>query len=79
MVDVHLLEASLNMNTFSKENVVVNNVNPTSDILKKNAVTKKQYHESFQFYSQNPKMLAEVYLLVLNDLSKKQAEVMNGK
>jgi uncharacterized protein DUF4296 len=79
MVDVHLLEASLSISTYSKDNVVMNNINPSSDILKKNEVTKAQYDESFRFYSQNPPLLVQVYQLVLNDLSKMQAEVMNKK
>ena len=79
MVDVHLLEASLNISTYSKDQVVMNNVNPDSDILKKNNITKKQYDESFDFYSKNPLLLTEVYQLVLNNLSKMQAEVMTKK
>lgn len=79
MVDVHLLEATLNMNAFSKDNVVINNASPTSDILKENGITKAKYDESFAFYTRNPKLLAEVYQLVLNDLSKRQAEVATGK
>lgn len=80
MVDVHLLEASLNVNAYSKDQIVVGtNIHPDSDILKKNNVTKKQYEESFAFYSQNPILLTEVYQLVLNNLSKMQAEVMNKK
>ncbi len=80
MVDVHLLEASLNVNVYNKDQIIVaNNIQPNSDILKKNNVTKKQYEESFAFYSQNPLLLTEVYQLVLNNLSKMQAEVMNKK
>ena len=79
MVDVHLLEAALNVSTYSKDNIVLNNINPSSDILKKNGVTKVQYDSSFQFYAKYPQMLVQVYQLVLNDLSKMQAEVMNKK
>lgn len=80
MVDVHLLEASLNLNAYNKDQIVVaNNIKPNSDILKKNNVTKKQYLESFDFYSRNPLLLTEVYQLVLNNLSKMQAEEMNKK
>ncbi|NBX87236.1 MAG: DUF4296 domain-containing protein [Bacteroidetes bacterium] len=43
--------------------------------LKKNNITKKQFDESFRFYSLHPKMLSEVYQIVLNNLSKMQAEV----
>lgn len=80
MVDVHLLEAALNINNYSKDQVVMNNsINPNSDIFKKNNITKKQYDESFEFYSKNPALLTEVYQLVLNNLSKMQAEVMTKK
>ncbi len=79
LVDVHLLEASLNINTYSKDQIILNTIHPDSDVLKKNGVTKKQYEESFEFYSRNPLLFAEVYQFVLNDLSKMQAEVMNQK
>ncbi|MFL5765826.1 MAG: DUF4296 domain-containing protein [Bacteroidia bacterium] len=79
MVDVHLLEAALNAGTYGKDNVMLQNVRPSTDILKKNEVTREQFDKSFDFYSRNPKLLAEVYQLVLNDLSKMQAQVMTGK
>ena len=79
MVDVHLLEAALNISNYSKDQVAVNAINPNSDIFKKNNITKEQYKESFDFYARNPVLLTEVYQLVLNDLSKMQAEVMTKK
>ncbi len=79
MVDVHLLEATLSVNAYSKDQIVTNPIMPNSDVLKKNNVTKKHYEESFGFYCQNPILLTEVYQLVLNNLSKMQAEVMNKK
>ena len=79
MVDVHLLEAALNVSAYSKDQIVASPIIPNSDVLKKNDVTKKQYEESFAFYSKNPLLLTEVYQIVLNNLSKMQAEVMNKK
>ena len=81
MLDVHLLEASMNLNAASPENIasIGGNGGPTSDILKKHNITKKQFDESFDFYTKNPQLLSEVYQLVLNDLSKMHAEVMNKK
>ena len=79
MVDVHLLEAALNVNAYNRDQIVTNPIIPNSDVLKKNNVTKKHYEESFAFYSKNPLLLTEVYQLVLNNLSKMQAEVMNQK
>lgn len=76
MVDVHLLEAALNIGTYTRDQMVMNNISPNSDILKKNNITKKQYDESFEFYSKNTVLFTEVFQLVLNNLSKMQAEVM---
>lgn len=79
MVDVQLLEAALNIGNYSKDQVVMNAINPNSDVLKKNNITKRQYDESFEFYSKNPVLLTDVYQLVLNNLSKMQAEVSTKK
>jgi hypothetical protein len=79
MTDIHLLEASLSVGTYAKDNVMMQNIKPSTDILKKNGITKETYDLSFDFYSRNPNLLTEVYQLVLNDLSKMQAEVMTGK
>lgn len=79
MVDVHLLEAALNVNALSRDQQIMNSIHPDSDILKKHNVTREKYQESFAFYSQNPLLLTEVYQFVLNNLSKMQAEVMTNK
>ena len=79
MVDVHLLEAALNIRTFSRDQVAMNTINPNSNILKKNNITKKQYDDSFEFYSKHPLLFSEVYQLVLNNLSKLQAEIVTKK
>ncbi len=79
MVDIHLLEASLNISILSKDKVSKDNVNPTTDILKRHHITKQQYDESFSFYSHNPMLLSEMYLKVLNELSRMQAQVTNSK
>jgi hypothetical protein len=79
MVDIHLLEATLNSSNFIRDHVVMNSINPNTDVMKKNNITKKQFDDSFEFYSRNPVLLTEVYQLVLNNLSKMQAEVVNNK
>ena len=78
MVDIHLQEAAMNLNTNPG---VIASAQPevNADALKKNNIIKKQYDESFTYYTQNPEQLAEIYQMVLNTLSKMQAEVMNKK
>lgn len=79
MIDVHLLEASMNLNVYNPDRTVVEDPTPGFDILKKNSITKQQFDESFGFYSQHPNLLNELYDNVLDSLSKMQAEVMNKK
>jgi len=78
-VDIHLLEASMSLNSTSVDKITSGNPTPNFDVLKKNNITKKQYDDSYNFYTQHPALLNEVYDLVLNDLSKMQAEVTNKK
>jgi hypothetical protein len=81
MTDIHLLEASMNLN-ISKGLVIGNNRGlgaTTLAILKQKGVTKEQYETSFRFYTEHPALLNDVYQLVLNNLSKLQAKVANEK
>lgn len=78
MIDVHLLEATMNLNVFNLDRTVSDN-SPGFDVLKKNNITKKQFDESYDFYSQHPALLNEIYEIVLNELSRMQAETVNKK
>ena len=79
MIDIHLLEATMNLNSTNADKISPGNPTPSFDVLKKNNINKKQYDESFDFYTQHPELLIEVYQSVLNELSKLQAKVMNKK
>lgn len=81
MTDIHLLEASMTLN-FSNATNLINGPEmqaTTSQLLKKNNVTKEQYQTSFVFYAEHPDLLTEVYKQVLNNLSQLQAKVSNEK
>lgn len=77
LIDIHLVEAHMSRNTFHPDKIAVESPAPNIDVLKKNAITRQQYDESFNYYTQHPKQLVKIYELVLNDFSKMQAEVMN--
>jgi hypothetical protein len=81
MTDMHLLEASMNLNISS---AITTDKTPDMEsrvrsVLKKNAVTKEQYETSFSFYTAHTQLLSELYTEVLNNLSKLQAKVANEK
>ena len=79
MIDIHLLEATMNLNNYNIDRITNGNSSILYDVFKKHKITKKEYRESFNYYSQHPEILTEVYQLVLDNLSKMQAEVMNRK
>jgi hypothetical protein len=74
-VDMHLLEATLNLNAGNPAKKEELNI----DVFKKHGITKEKFEESYKFYTQNPSALSEVYDIVLNELSKLQAEVGASK
>jgi hypothetical protein len=81
MTDMHLLEASMNLNI---SNAITTDKTPDMEnrvrsVLKKNAVTKDEYETSFSFYTAHTELLSELYTEVLTNLSKLQAKVANEK
>jgi len=81
LFDVHLLEASMNLDdtNVNKLSAAGNNTNLVFDVFQKHGISKNTYDISFEFYTQHPALLSHVYELVINDLSKMQAQVMNKK
>lgn len=79
MVDVHLLEATVNLTVTATDKAAFNEKGDQIDVYKKHNTTRQQYEESYAFYTRHPDLLGEIYQEVLNELSKMQAEVMNGK
>ena len=78
LVDIHLIEATMNLNVMSIENAgAPANAAVSIDVLKKHNITKSQYDTSFLFYTQHPDMLSKIYENVIIELSKLQARVSN--
>ncbi len=79
MLNVNLMEAALSTNTFNADKTTASNPVAVYNTLEKLKVSQKQYYESLDFYTQHPVLLNELYQIVLNDLSKMQAEVSSKK
>lgn len=79
MVDANLLEASLaqNVNTGIKVDTTTSKID--FEIFKKHNITQEQFQKSFDYYTEHLDSLDKIYELVLIELSKMQAEVMNKK
>lgn len=72
ITDIHLAEAEANLRTLpdssSKDTIGF------QKIFEKDSISKQQYEESLSFYIEHPELLDSVYVQVLNELSKMQAE-----
>ncbi len=81
MTDMQVLEAAINLNI--TDDITAGKIPDlkasTLALLEKNNVTEKQYNESFDFYTQHPHLLIEVYKIILNNLSERQAKAVNEK
>ena len=71
ITDLHIAEAAINLNLLTADSLY--------NIYEKNKITKAQYDSSFKYYTMNPDLLLKIYDEVLNEISKKQAEVVNYK
>lgn len=46
-------------------------------IFTRNKITEKQFRESFRFYLEQEELMNQLYEEVINEISKRQAEVVN--
>lgn len=73
MVDVSLLESTLNLNLINGKKLQ-DAANMKRDLFQNHGTTQQQYDTSIYFYSHHPEIFKEVYDGVLQELSKMQAE-----
>lgn len=73
MVEVNLAEAALNLQYVSDNKV--SNSKEYEEVFKRKNISRVQYDESLEYYTQYPELLTAMYDEVLNELSKMQAEV----
>lgn len=79
LLDVHLLESAISINTISIDKSNPDDPLPTFNVLKKHHVSKQTYDSSFVYYADHPNQLSEIYQEVLDSLSRLQANVQNEK
>jgi hypothetical protein len=80
LVEFQLIEAAVNLNVANYNNKLVEGSVPIKNtVFKNNKMAKEIYDKSFDFYTKNPKLLVEIYKLVLTNLSKMQAAVNSEK
>lgn len=76
LMDIHLAEAGLRTeNTFRADSLTQMTVNYYQFIFDKHQVTKEEFRRSFRFYTDNPEMMEKIYQKMIEEMSKKEAEI----
>jgi hypothetical protein len=75
LADIHLLEASLGIKVFEEKKM-----DHTRNLIKEKiygnyAVSKKQFFDSYNYYSQHSAQLDSIYTDVITEISKRQSEL----
>ncbi len=79
MVDVQLVEAALSVNQLKGDDAKKTAINYYDSVLKQHNISREEFDVSFKYYAEHPGLLEQIYEDVLNELSKKQAEVGNER
>ena len=77
MVDVQLVEAALIVNQLKGDEAKEAAVNYYDSVMKQHNISREKFDMSFKYYAEHPGLMEEIYDEMLNELSKRQAEVEN--
>ena len=79
LTDIQLIEGAVSKKLIDRS---INNKESTryyAKTFEKHDITRQQFDESLNFYTENPKDLQKIYEKVLVELSKIKAELQNAK
>ncbi len=72
-----MADAAVNLSNYGQPNFPSDKEKLFLQIYAKNKLSKKQFEESFAYYTAHPEMFKKIYEDVLTGLSRKQAEIAN--
>lgn len=74
--DIHITDAVLNTHRYSQNGFQnIDSLYLYKAVFEKNNVSRDEFIHSLQYYSKYPRKLDEIYTMVVNDLSSKQAKM----
>ena len=76
LVDVELTESAISLEQLRNKNIDIYSNYYYKEVFKKYHITKQQFEESLKYYSKSNDDLNEMYVQVINILSRKQSEIM---
>ena len=74
LAEVHLLESSIGIRIFEEKKIVYTRNIVKSKIYKKYGVSKERFFKSYNYYTQRPAVIDSIYIDVISEISKKEAE-----
>lgn len=78
LIDIHIAEASFQERGLQGDSLIQNAKNYYTSIYKKHNITEKLFKESFDFYAKNINIMDEIYVIVIEELSKMEGEYYTG-
>jgi len=80
MVEIQLIEATMAVNQLKggKEAKEIA-ANSYGSVLQQHNISREEFDVSFKYYAKHPELLEQIYDEMLNELSKRQAEVGNER
>ena len=77
LIEIHIAEARIDHMGLISDTAAVYYKKAQEEIFKKNKVTEKQFHKSYDYYLHNVSELDKIYAKVVDSLSLKEVEATN--
>lgn len=74
LTEMHLLEASIGIRVFEEKKIMETRNLVKSKIYTDYGVSKEHFFKSYRYYAQNPAALDSMYIDVISEISRRQAE-----
>jgi len=79
MVDVHIFETMVENSKMSKDSLSLYAKRNYLYLFKKHDITEQEFNQTFNFYENNPEKMDDLYLKIVDELSKKEAAMKADK
>lgn len=78
LMDIHIAEAGVKIET-SPDSTLAKANDYYHFIFRQNEVSEEDFRKSFRYYAKHPELLQSIYQTMLDEMSKKESEVLNNK
>jgi len=79
LAEIHLLESSMGIRIFDEKKIAEGRNLIKTKIYKQYGVSKERFFKSYDYYTQSSTTIDTIYMDVITEISKRQAEQLNIK